>query len=128
MAIMQLVKRGITKLTALIIAFQVLNMSIDSPNAKQDNSIATDNFNYIDTYVEYVAEIVMKYENAIPESGKRQQKQMPHKTYQVICEEVKEPANTLAFYWCQQKIFFNYCDQYAYQFIKEISPPPKFSS
>ena len=125
---MQLPKFGITKFTAFIIALQVLNMSIDSPNATQDNSTTTDNFNYIDTYVEYVAEIVMKYDNAIPEAGKRQQKQMPHKTYQVICEQVKETANNFALYWREQKIFFDYCDQYTYQFIKEISPPPKFSS
>ena len=126
MATMQLAKRGITKLAAIIIAFQIMNVSIDSPNAKQDN-ITTDNFNYIDTYVEYVAEIVMKHENAIPESGKRQQKQLPHKMYQVICDPVKEPDNCHPFYWREQKIFFNYSDQYAYQFIKEISPPPEFS-
>ena len=101
-----------------------MNMSIDSPNVPPDNPVTTGSFNYIDTYIEYVVEVVMKYDNAIPEPNKRHQKFFHHKLFQVICEYVRQPGNYLSVHW-KEKVFLNYSDKYAYQFIKEISPPPE---
>lgn len=110
---------------ALVVALQILNMSIDSPSAQMPaNAPNADNFNYIDTYVEFVAEVVLKYENAIPETKNRQQKEWQlQKQFELVFQKL-EPI-TVAFYPEKIKTYFaSYSDKYAFQFIKEINPPP----
>lgn len=126
---MLLHKLRLIQFLVVIIAFQVLNMSIDSPNASRDNYYETpNNFNYIDTYIEYLSEVIFKHENAIPQSGKRHQKQwQQHKLQQVICDNINIPGRYVISYLLLQNIFFTNHDMYAYQFVKEISPPPEFS-
>ncbi|HEY5408798.1 MAG TPA: hypothetical protein VIJ92_17020 [Ginsengibacter sp.] len=100
-------------------------MSIDSPSAQMPaNAPNADNFNYIDTYVEFVAEVVLKYENAIPETKNRQQKEWQlQKQFELVFQKL-EPI-TVAFYPEKIKTYFaSYSDKYAFQFIKEINPPP----
>jgi len=122
---MRLQKIILSKLVYFVIALQVLNMSIDSPNAITYKS--SDDINYIDTYVEYIAEVLLKYHNVIPEAAKKQHKQLHHKACQLICSNIRQAVNYFSFNWQQNKTFLSYTDQYAYQFSKEISPPPKFS-
>ena len=100
-------------------------MSIDSPSAQMPSNIPNaDDFNYIDTYVEFVAEVILKYDNAIPETKNRQQKEWQmQKQFELVFQKI-EPI-TLSF--CPKKVkalFINYSDKYAFQFIKEINPPP----
>jgi len=100
-----------------------LNMSIDVPSA-QMNSSAIHDFNYIDSYVEYIAGVMLKYENAIPESKQRQQKELQlHKHIQVICQPLSMPAIE-AIHYNKRKIYGNYSAKYVSGFIKEINPPP----
>ena len=122
-------KSGLINFLVFIIAFQVLNMSIDSANASRDNYYKTpDNFNYIDTYVEYFSEVICKNDNAIPEPGKRHQKQwQQHKLQQVICDNMRGISKVVISFQVLRNTFFYHHNKYAYQFIKEISPPPKFS-
>ena len=123
---MLLHKTRLIKFSALIIAIQVLNMSIDSANAIQDNHYnIPGNFNYIDTYVEYISEVICKHENTIPEQGKRHQKQWHHKLQQVICDNLRSTNKVVISSQVLRNIFFNLHDNYAYQFSKEITPPPK---
>ena len=124
---MQLLKTRLLKLAAFIIGFQVLNMSIDPSNARPDDpDNATGDFNYIDSYVEYVAEVVLRFENAIPESGKSHQKQwQPHKLCKMTCDKSRVTYTPLIFYVALKKIFISHQDMYAYQFTKEICPPPE---
>ena len=102
-------------------------MSIDIPVA-QNNIVAKD-YNYIDTYIEYLAEVVMKYENAIPETKHRQHKQFQlHKHLQIICQQVQLTPSLLSPSATVAKAYPAYTNRFAYQFIKEINPPPpKFS-
>ena len=125
---MRIHKSRLINFLVLIIAFQVLNMSIDSPNASQDNYYKTpDNFNYIDTYVEYISEVICKHENAIPEPGKEHQKQwQQHKLQYIICDNIRSTNKDVISCQVLRKPFFNHHDKYAYQFSKEITPPPKF--
>jgi hypothetical protein len=124
---MLLLKTRLIKLSAFIIALQILNMSIESPNAANNSYTTPSNFNYIETYIEYIAEVVFKHENAFPESGKNHPKHwQQHKLYQVICENAVGINNYTTFYRLVQNVFFNGHDKYAYLFIKDISPPPKF--
>src|ERR1035437_1152720 len=110
---MRYFQNHICRLIAFVIALQILNMSIDSPNAQMPaNAANADDFNYIDTYVEYIAEVILKYDNAIPESKDRQQKELQmQKQFELVFQKI-EPI-TISFF-----------DKYAYQFIKEINPPP----
>ena len=127
-AAMLLHKSRLINFLALIISFQVLNMSIDSPNASRDNYYKTpDNFNYIDTCVEYISEVICKQGNATPEQGKRHQKQWHHKLQQVICDNLRSTNKVVISCQVLRNTFFNLHDRYAYQFIKEITPPPKSS-
>ena len=104
---------------------QILNMSIDAPNAvKQCDNASSDNFNYMDSFVEYVTEVVLKYENAIPESKDRQQKELQsQKQFELVFQKI-EPITVSFFNQTQEKLFINFSDKYAYRFINEIVPPP----
>ena len=98
-------------------------MSIDAPAAMMPDNVA-DNFNYIDTFVEYVAEVVLRYDNAIPESKDRQQKELQlHKQFEIAFQKVAivlpKISGTIT-----KNAYRNADDKYAYQFIKEINPPP----
>ena len=100
-------------------------MSIDAPAAQMSVSNgSSDDFNYIDTYVEYIAEVILKYDNAIPESKDRQQKELQqHKQFEVVFQKIGFPAISYI-EPITEKRFLSFTDKYAYQFIKEINPPP----
>jgi hypothetical protein len=118
-------KNNISRFIAFVIAVQILNMSIDAPSAqKQVGKDKADNFNYIDSYVEYITEVILKYENAIPESKNRQQKELQqHKQFEVAFQKIS-PIIINFFESIPKKIFSNFSNKYAFQFIKEINPPP----
>ena len=122
---MRYFQNHICRLIAFVIALQILNMSIDSPSAQMPaNAANADDFNYIDTYVEYIAEIILKYDNAIPESKDRQQKELQmQKQFELVFQKI-EPITISFFEKIIKKRFINFSDKYAYQFIKEINPPP----
>jgi len=115
----------ICRFFVFIIALQILNMSIDAPNAQiQENKGSIDNFNYIDTYVEYIAEVILKFDNAIPESKDRQQKELQqHKQFEIAFQKTESLEN---FVWNIELTapIHHAADKYAYQFVKEINPPP----
>lgn len=126
---MQLYRKNILiRLLLFVTAFQVLNVSIDAPGAQMSNYTGSnDRFNYIDSYIEFVAEIILKYENAIPETHNRQQKELQqHKLFQVICQTI-EPIDIESVYRPSLNNYIAYSDQYIYQYFKEIKPPPEFS-
>ena len=126
---MQLHKHSsIIWLLTFITALQILNMSIDAPGAQMANYTGSHKkFNYIDSYIEFIAEIILKYDNAVPESNNRQQKELSrHKQFVVICESA-DLAILPSFDRIEKEINFAYSDKYFFQFYKEISPPPKFS-
>ena len=121
---MRYCKNHISRCIAFLVAIQILNMSIDAPGAQMPPNTDPSAINYIDTFVEYVAEVVLKYDNAIPESKDRQQKELQqHKQFEVIFQKIAALAisvvedNT-------RNYFLDPSDKYAYQFSKEINPPP----
>lgn len=121
---MRYFKNHISRLFAFIVAIQILNMSIDTPSAQVQSGKGSDNFNYIDSYVEYITEVILKFENAIPESKNRQQKELQqHKQFEVAFQKIT-PLIITFFETKPEKKFSNYSDKYAFQFIKEINPPP----
>lgn len=119
------IRHYISRFFILIIALQILNMSIDAPAAQMN--IATgesDSFNYIDTFVEYIAEVVLKYDNAIPENQNREHKELQYNKYtEFIVQRYESSVN---FMWTENLVNRprHLSDEYAYQFINEINPPP----
>ena len=108
-----------------VVALQILNMSIDSPSAQMNvKNGQTDDFNYIDTYVEFIVEVVLKYDNAIPESKSREHKELQQFKYMEYI--VQRYESSLDFVWIENLISRprHTSDMYAYQFVKEINPPP----
>ena len=100
-------------------------MSIDAPSAEMSGSRNISiNFNYIDTFVEYVAEVILKYDNAIPESKDRQQKELQQHKQFVLVSEKTECLSGCFYPVILTPLPRSYADRYAYQFIKEINPPP----
>ena len=98
-------------------------MSIDAPSAEIQSG-RSDSFNYMDSFVEYVAEVILKYDNAVPESKDRQQKELQlHKQHQIVCQNIV-PLIVPFTLQTDKRNFLNSSDKYAYQFIKEINPPP----
>jgi hypothetical protein len=118
-------QNNIYKIFAFIVALQILNMSIDSPNAQMPAFIPNaENFNYIDTYVEFIVEDVLKYDNAIPETKNRQQKEWQmQKQFELVFQKI-EPVYISFSIQKAKRQFVHYSDKYAFQFIKEINPPP----
>jgi hypothetical protein len=108
-------------------ALQILNMSIDSPILQGDNLTRSSvGFNYIDSYVEYLTEVILKYENAIPETVKHHQKELQrHKMNLLICSDDVTFRTVLFFDIFSVKIHFNHYDDYVYKVIKEINASPE---
>ncbi len=102
----------------------MLNMSIDAPNVRPGNANGNDDFNYIDCYIEYVAEVVLKYENAIPESKSRHQKDLQRHMQLQVYQISKSTAFAKPAVYESTGPFFNFPDTNIYQYIAEINPPP----
>src|SRR5665213_3437318 len=111
-------RNHIGRFFTFIIALQILNMSIDSPSAQMPpNAQNSDDFNYIDTYVEFIAEVVLKYDNAIPETKNREKKEMQmQKQFELVFQKIESLKFTF-FQDVLNKPVINFNDQYAYQFI-----------
>lgn len=122
---MHRVKHFIGRFFILVIALQILNMSIDAPAAQMNVANGeSDSFNYIDTFVEYIAEVVLKYDNAIPENQNREHKELQYNKYtEYIVQRYESAVN---FMWTENLVNRprHLSDEYAYQFVNEINPPP----
>jgi hypothetical protein len=115
----------ICRFLVFVIAIQILNMSIDSPNAEMPTGKASHaNFNYIDTYVEYIAEVILKFDNAIPESKTRNHKDLQQHKHVQIAVLKFQPLLQFFLLTGSNNFYQSSSDNYAYQFIKEINPPP----
>jgi hypothetical protein len=122
---MRYFRSHIGRFFSFLIAIQILNMSIDAPNAQMPpNAQGSDDFNYIDTYVEFVAEVILKHENAIPELPNRDQKEAQmQKQFELVFQKI-ESFHIPFIGEERQNSFSHSSDGYAYQFVKEINPPP----
>lgn len=110
---------------AFIVAVQILNMSIDSPSARMPNYVPdAANFNYIDTYVEFIVEDILKYDNAIPETKNRQNREWQmQKQFELVCQQI-DPIVISTSFQKNKKNYIAFSNKYAFRYIKEINPPP----
>jgi hypothetical protein len=116
----------ISRLFLLIMALQIMNVSIDAIDFKpfESNLVLTE-FNDQNTITEYVAEILLGYKNLFPESKTKVQKQTQQQKH--ICIKL---INCSPYTFNNQAIKANpsqgypYTENYAYLFLNEINPPP----
>ena len=126
--IMQFIKPSIPKFIAFFLALQMLNMSIGTQNIQTDNGKGDNGFKYIDTYTEYLAELIMETGKAFPEKSTRDEKQLHQHRHHIICQQTEFSNAQHLFYFKTNLGQIYHFNNYAYQFVKEISPPPKFTS
>jgi hypothetical protein len=115
------------KLISFLVAFQLLNVSIDTFDAERGMASGRGDYNHIDNYVEFVAEVIMKFKNAIPEPLHRTQKQMHHKLHRVVYDCIKTERVVFGLYAENGRQYFPDPVQYNGSFFNEISHPPEFS-
>jgi hypothetical protein len=119
-----------TKCLLLILAIQILNLSVDAIDFHpfySANSTANTDFNDINSEAEYISEIVLGYKDAFPEMQKQgEQKNTQSIKHTVI--KIYEPK-PLCFNIEQRFITvvsfsFPLDEKYSFLFSKDITPPP----
>lgn len=122
------VRTYITKFMLLILALQVLNLSVygrDCVDVSKNNAIGE--YNQMDSLAEYVTEILLDYKNVFPENGGHNRRSsMPHQLKHVTIKMVS----------IKKRLFEQPCpiattaatttftEDYKYLFSSEITPPP----
>jgi len=132
---MPLLKVYLQKFTIVLLALQILNLSICNTGFYTFNSFCPPqaqlkDSNPIDSFAEFLVENVNGYENAFPESGHQNEQQsgelkqnISFKLYYTepvaIISPRPQPANDP-----QPVKRTGFCNNYSYLFWKEISHPP----
>ena len=127
---MRKLKLYIAKLLAFVVALQILNLSIYTqdfqPILQPSNSIGE--FNEYNSVIEYVAEVVLDQDNAVPEyqnnafSAHKDLQMHKHVTVKMIdCDLYAATPVTIA---DERNHVSPIADDYHFLFFKEINPPP----
>ena len=122
---LQTLKYYISRFFVIIVAIQVLNVSV-YPELLQ--WYRTDNpsnlANEMDSIVEYVTEIVFGHTNAFPEYAHKHHKdlQVHKQVVNLYSEELANNNPELQF--IQPSLEGTAPDQYSYQYYSELNPPP----
>lgn len=116
----------LAKLLALVVAIQILNLSICVQDFKElpaKHSIGE--FNEINSVVEYVAEIILEHDNAMPEGKHSSHKDLQaHKHIDFKKAPVSKPANMQNEIAAAINYSYPIKDSYSFLYYKEINPPP----
>jgi hypothetical protein len=109
----------------LLLAIQILNLSINSIDFKPIETTNLTEFNDINTLAEFVSEIVLGHINAFPEFEKKTQKQsqlQKHISIKIINDYFVVEPNL--FFKDNIQLDTNIMDKYLYEYFQEINPPP----
>lgn len=102
----------------------MINLSIQVPVLHTLHAKAADSFNFIDTYVELVTEVIFNHENAIPENKHRHHHDIAfHTQAPVICEQ-PGPLTVPAVAYETDNCYPVYSNHYRFQFSRELKHPP----
>lgn len=115
----------VSRTILLLLAIQILNLSVNSIDFKPLATSDFTEFNDINTIAEYVSEIVLGHVNAFPEFEKKTQKQsqlQKHITVKIINEATKNEAKYLLPTTIPYSTLLK--DSYLYEYFNEINPPP----
>ncbi|WP_147313898.1 hypothetical protein [Deminuibacter soli] len=114
---------------AFVVAIQILNLSIYTqdfrPLAQHNHTVG--DFNEINSIVEYVAEVVLDNKNALPEYQRTNNNHKDLQLHKHLAIKIIDLKQYIPFRVpeIQQHNFTSQFKQdYAYQYFKEINPPP----
>ncbi len=119
------IKYIISRALLLLLAIQILNLSVNSIDFKPIETTNLTEFNDINTIAEFVSEIMLGKVNSFPEFANKTQKQsqlQKHISIKIINDiTTVEPefyVNTFTDLGTSIK------DKYLYEYFQEINPPP----
>lgn len=122
---MKLLHTYLQRFVLLLVAVQVLNLSVYGQKFKESDSVG--NVNQIDSMIEYITEVVLDYKNAFPENG-------PHNHQSHTNHQAKYEGFNLITFLRKSPSIKRYCvafaihipskEEYKYLFAREIIPPP----
>lgn len=122
---MKLKRIHIARFFAFIVAIQVLNLSIDTQSfdfIQTRQNIGY--FNEINSFVEYVAEIVLQYTNALPEYEKSSHDNLQLHKDCIIKHITVEDKKLVTYTDLKNDLPLAIPENYICLFCKEINPPP----
>lgn len=122
------VRSYITRFLILLLALQVLNLSVygrDCVDISNANTIGE--YNQMDSMAEYITEILLDYKNAFPENGGHSRRSsLPHQLKHITIKMVSIKKRTF-----EQTCLIataaattTVTNNYKYLFSREITPPP----
>jgi len=117
------------KLLLLVIAIQVLNLSVYGRDCDNDclETATIGEVNEMDSITEYVAEVLLDQKNMFPESGHHNRRSgMPHQAKHIVIKmvSIKRRQFEQPFYFTSAKAKTTAQVHYEYLFAREITPPP----
>jgi hypothetical protein len=115
----------IAQFITLIVALQILNMGLFVQDFQYNVSSSICDQNIINSVVEYVSEVVLKKNNAMPEDDNNTHKDYQahkHTILKLIELEMQSLAFTAPINTETNKAPLK--ENYYFQFCKEINPPP----
>lgn len=119
------IKKYTTRFVVLVLALQLLNLSIYAQDFKTiTGDSANDEINISETVAEYIVEVVWGYKNAIPEQPNRQKDFHFHKHISFKAINIISACNLPV---AQQKSAINSIPLLVVlssSYLQEINPPP----
>ena len=123
---MGLLRLYIARTINFIVALQILNLSFFAQDFRplRQSQTSLNDYNIINTVVEYVAETVLQHHNAIAENNKEHKDLQAHKhvNIQMIIGEKRVVFGIADIAFSQSRLLFR--ENYYYQYFNEINPPP----
>lgn len=122
-------KLHIAKLLAFVVALQILNLSIYTQDFRplaQHNTTVGD-FNEINSVVEYVAEVVLGNQNALPEyqhNNNNHKDLQLHKHLSIKIIDLKQYVPFRVIEQTSHVFGTQFKQDYQYLYYGEINPPP----
>ncbi len=115
----------IARFFAFIVAIQVLNLSIDAQSFQFLETKHTIGYpNEINSFVEYVAEIVLEHTNALPEYEKSSHDKLQLHKDCIVKHITVEDKKSVTYSDLKNDLPLAIPENYTCLFCKEINPPP----
>lgn len=114
-----------TRAVVLLLAIQILNLSVNSIDFKPFETSNITEFNDINTILEFVSEIVLGKVNSFPEFANKTHKQsqlQKHISFKLINDHFNVETEFCLTSDVELDPLIN--DQYLYEYFQEINPPP----
>jgi hypothetical protein len=116
----------IAKILTFLVAFQILSLGLFVQDFEaMATSAVSPEVNIINTIDEFIAEVVLQHQNAVPEPKEHSKKDIQiHKHADYKVNEIIRPSVTPVTPTSSSTTLSSFTEQYDYQFFEDIIPPP----